>query len=498
MKLTTKIFTLVSCAALLGACHKESMQNQMASPGTDVDRTIAHGTGGAPDTLKGAVTGTVTLFASKVYILRGLVTVKNGAILNVQAGTLIKGYGVNPDKGTLLVAKGGKLNCKGTANNPVVFTSNESTPTNGDWGGIILLGQAPANVPTTTHIEGIPQTADTFFGGTDENDNSGSITYTRIEYAGGVYSGSLGNNNEVNGLTFGGVGAGTIIDHVQVSYSGDDSFEWFGGSVNPKYLISYKGIDDDFDFDNGYHGHLQFLLGLRDPEINDQSGSKGIECDNDANASFNTPRTTPVISNLTVLGNNGVPDSDPHSPQTSATNVPGALQYDAHFRRTCYFKVRNSVLLGFPLAGLYVDGQQTAQDLHDGGSEFKKNLVHTNAGVDKGFAVAANVTVFTNATLKTFMKSAANGNSGLTNASDAGLVNPFNLTDITSAQFFSTAGSPASKSASFAGSADFDNTANPALGSAVFKTVTYRGAFPATGGADWATVRSGTTGWTKW
>ena len=107
------------------------------------------------------------------------------------------------------------------------------------------------------------------------------MKYVRIEYPGIAYS----PNNEINGLTFGGVGRGTTIDYIQVSYSGDDSYEWFGGTVNCKHLIAYRGWDDDFDTDFGYQGKLQFLVGLRDPEVADQSGSNGFESDNDGSGS---------------------------------------------------------------------------------------------------------------------------------------------------------------------------------------------------------------------
>jgi hypothetical protein len=477
MKTISKVLTIAAFAACLSACKKEN----------GLVRDVVSGTNPAIDTLKNNVTGTVTLSASKTYILKGLVTIKSGAELIIPGGTTIKGYGVAGQKGVLLVAKGGKLTSNGSANNPVIFTSNEATPATGDWGGIIILGQAPTNKPTTTYIEGIPNNSDSQYGGTLASDNSGTITFTRIEYAGGVFQGTLGNNNEVNGLTLGGVGSGTVIDHVQVSYSGDDSFEFFGGTVNPKYLISYRALDDDFDFDFGYQGKLQFLVALRDPEINDQSKSNGIECDNDnTGVAATTPRTRPVISNLTVLGNDGTADSNPDLPLMSATGVDGAFQAGAHFRRNSSLKVRNSIFLGFPSAGLLVDGNVTADSLNNGTAEFRKNFVHCNTS-GKAFAVASGTTTFTDATLKTFLTNATNANVELALASDASLVNPFNLSSVNSTQFFIS-----SSSAAAATGADF--TGAFASG---FTSVAYRGAFPVSGGANWATVRSGSTGWTK-
>jgi hypothetical protein len=477
MKTISKILTIAAFAASLSACKKDN----------SIVRDVVSGTNPAIDTIKNTITGTVTLSASKTYILKGLVTVKDGATLIIPAGTTIKGYGVAGQKGVLLVAKGGKLNSNGSANNPVIFTSNEPTPATGDWGGIIVLGQAPTNKPATTFIEGIPNTSDSQYGGTLSTDNSGTITYTRIEYAGGVYQGTIGNNNEVNGLTLGGVGSLTTINHVQVSYSGDDSFEFFGGTVSPKFLISYRALDDDFDFDFGYQGKLQFLISLRDPEINDQSKSNGIECDNDnTGIATNTPRTRPIISNLTVLGNDGVVDSNPDLPVMSATGVDGAFQAGAHFRRNASLKVRNSIFLGFPI-GLLVDGNVTADSLAAGTAEFRKNLVHANTS-GKAFAVASGTTTYTDATLKTFLTNATNANVELATSSAASLVDPFNLTGVNSTQFFIS-----SSSATAATGADFTG-GSFASG---FTTVAYRGAFPVTGGANWATVRSGSTGWTK-
>lgn len=477
MKTISKLLTIAALTATFAACKKEG----------NIERDIVPGPNPSVDTIKGNVVGTVNLVATKTYILKGLVTVKSGAILNIPAGTTIKGFDVAGQKGVLLVAKGGKLNSNGTLNNPVIFTSIKATPAHGDWGGIIILGQAPTNKPVTTFIEGIPNTTDSQYGGTLPADNSGSITYTRIEYAGGVFQGALGNNNEVNGLTFGGVGSGTVVNHVQVSYSGDDSFEFFGGRVNPTHLISYRAIDDDFDFDFGYQGKLQFLVALRDPEINDQSKSNGIECDNDnTGVATNVPRTHPIISNLTVLGNNGVADSNPDLPVTSAGGVDGSFQAGAHFRRNTGLSVRNSIFLGFPAAGLLVDGNVTADSLTNGASEFRKNFVHSNTA-GKAFAVASGTTSYTDATLKTFLTNATNANVELAAASGAGLVNPFNLSSVNSTQFFITSGAAPATGADFTGGKF----------STGFSSVAYRGAFPVAGGANWAIVRSGTTGWTR-
>ena len=247
----------------------------------------------AQEVIQGNITSNMTLTADKTYLLKDIVRVMSGATLTIEPGTII--YGENATQGSLIIERGGKIMAEGTVDKPIVFTSefnkpgSAQTPTYGDWGGIILLGKAPINVPgDTAKIEG---PGDYYGGGVnpDPDDNSGVMKYVRIEYPGIAYS----PNNEINGLTFGGVGRGTTIDYVQVSYSGDDSYEWFGGTVNCKHLIAYRGWDDDFDTDFGFQGKLQYLVGIRDPEIADASESNGFESDNDGSGSVNTPRTSP-------------------------------------------------------------------------------------------------------------------------------------------------------------------------------------------------------------
>lgn len=171
------------------------------------------------------------------YLLKGWVYIADGAELTIEPGTIIKGD--KQTKAALIAERGGKLIAKGTATEPIVFTSEEAAGSRkpGDWGGIILCGKAKNN-QTEQQIEGGPRTK---HGGADDADNSGALSYVRIEFAGYPFQ----KDKEINGLTLGSVGSGTEIDHVQVSYSNDDSFEWFGGTVNCKYLVAYKGWDDD-------------------------------------------------------------------------------------------------------------------------------------------------------------------------------------------------------------------------------------------------------------
>ncbi len=228
------------------------------------------------------------------YLLKGWCYVTQGSTLIIEAGTIIKG-----DKETnaaLIVEPGGKIIAQGTADQPIVFTSEmpagQRRP--GDWGGLIICGLARNN-QQLMQIEGGPRT---MHGGSNDADNSGVLSYVRVEFAGLPFK----KNQEINGVTFGSVGSGTTVDHVQVSYSNDDAFEWFGGTVNASHLVAYHCWDDDFDVDNGYRGTCRYLLGIRHPRIADVSDSHGFECSNNDTNSDATPLSTPVFEYVTLYG----------------------------------------------------------------------------------------------------------------------------------------------------------------------------------------------------
>jgi hypothetical protein len=291
---------------------------------------------------------TQTLDASKKYTLVGLVYVTSGQTLTIPAGTVV--YGDKASKAALVIARGGKLVATGTSSNPVVFTTNAPAGYRnaGDWGGIILLGKATTNNGPNAVIEGptdftignLGGSDNGLYGGSDDADNSGTLQYVRIEYAGIAYQ----PNVEINSLTFGAVGNGTTIDHIQASYGGDDSFEWFGGTVNAKYLVAYKGWDDDFDTDNGFRGKVQFGFALRAASLADQSGSNGFESDNNAAGDGLTPQTAAMFSNITILG-----------PYTFSNNISGNFKHGAHVRRNSAESIYNSIIVGFPTAAVNFD-----------------------------------------------------------------------------------------------------------------------------------------------
>ena len=290
-------------------------------------------------TITGNISQNTTWTSNNTYLLSGLVYVDSGVILTIQPGTIIRGNS-SISNSSLLVKKGGKLIAQGTSSNPIVFTSNNSVGNRslGDWGGVILLGRATMN-QGIGYIEGLSAISEHQYGGSDDNDNSGILSYVRIEYGGYVFA----QNKEINGLTLGAVGRGTQIDHIQCSYINDDAFEWYGESVNCKYLVSYRNLDDDFDTDFGYHGFVQYGLSVRDPQIADNSytlpsggsTSEGFESDNDANGSNLQPFTNATFSNFTMIG--------PFRGNNSSSVHP-AFRRGARIRRNSQLKIVNSII----------------------------------------------------------------------------------------------------------------------------------------------------------
>jgi hypothetical protein len=306
-----------------------------------------------------------TLDASKKYTISGIVIVDDGATLTIPAGTVL--LGEKKTKGTLLIKPGGKLIAEGTEAKPIIFTSNQEPGEReqGDWGGVVVLGKANCN-QNNPAIEGITPAATygTFNSTSNDDDNSGIIKYARIEYAGIA----LTPNNETNSLTMGAVGRGTTIDYVQTTYGGDDSYEWFGGTVECRHLIAYASWDDDFDCDFGFSGKVQFALSVRDPFNADQSGSNGFEVDNDGSGTTATPKTAAVFSNVTILG----PIYDSADAKFSSN-----YQHAMHLRRNCELSIFNSVIGGFPY-GLNLDG--TLANYVSGAGVLENNILISTGG----------------------------------------------------------------------------------------------------------------------
>lgn len=342
---------MVSLAAVMNACDNDPIADDGSLKGSAAALAV--------DSIGGATECTTTFLTTrtldaKIWKLKGDVRVPNGVVLTIDPGAIIKG-----DKatvGTLTIERGGKIIAIGTSSQPIVFTSSAPAGSRAqqDWGGINIFGKAPNNQSTNATPEGYPAclTAPQH-GGTDCNDNSGRMSYVRIEY-GGRKTGTA--DVEKNGLTLYSVGNGTILDHIQVSYGGDDAFEWFGGCVNAKYLFSYCNKDDDFDTDWGYSGAVQYGVAVRDPQVADDSGSNGFESDTDADGSNAIGRTEAKFSNFTLIG--------PYDPANTRTvvNTSGTAVFGdgLHLRRNTGLDVYNTVAVGWKRQ-LFLDDSPAAE-----------------------------------------------------------------------------------------------------------------------------------------
>ena len=414
------------------------------------------------DTLEGNITADRTISAANKNFLKGFVYVKSGATLTIEAGSVIKGISVAPGEraASLIIEPGAKIIAEGTVDKPIVFTSDKEPGkrVTGDWGGLIICGNARVNRTNQPTIEGGPGT---HYGNTTSDEfngeSSGKLKYVRIEFAG--YP--LEPDKEINGLTFGGVGSGTEVEFVQVSYSNDDSYEWFGGTVNAKHLIAYKGWDDDFDTDFGYTGKLQFLLSVRDKDIADTSDSNGFESDNDGDGSTNTPFTKPVFSNVTLIGPfygkvSDMTQAEVEAKTADAANGAKGGKYQAamHLRRNSSLNVYNSVFTGWPYGLRATDKKGQAND-----GIAIENVIF--AGMWKNFYEDEKVS-------ENFFNRAGN-NTVLENTQ----------------QIIAKDGDYSSVVVDAVKGADFSKLAD-----SFFEKVTYKGAFDGTN--DW------TEGWTNW
>jgi hypothetical protein len=452
---------------------------------------IVNGGGGGSNTgqtitLTGRIDADTILRKANTYILKGPVYMVGNHTMTIEAGTVIKGSFTGSDVAFLVITRGSKINAVGTASEPIIFTSASPNPQSGDWGGIVICGKASVNTnfAGTGGGQGVYEvegginnaTGDGLAGGgaaPDDNDNSGKLQYVRIEYAGYGFQ----PDKEINSLTLAAVGRGTTIDHVQVSYAKDDAFEWFGGTVNAKYLIAFKTQDDDFDTDNGYSGKVQFGLVLRDSVIADISNSEAFESDNNSGGTTASPKTSPIFSNITAIG-----------PRASLTNV-GSSYYRgaAHIRRNTALSLFNSVIIGWP-RGIEIDattGTSTALNVEDSSLRLR-NITLAGNTVNTRFSGTAGATITNDASFSTWFTNPFYGNDILTNAADAKLIQPFNYSAPDPTPFGGSGGN--AKILTGAGFNDSKFTGDTFFD----KTVTFRGAIaPAGDNSTWW------KGWTK-
>lgn len=330
------------------------------------------GTGPGTATITTVITSSRTLFADTVYTLSGFIKVANGATLTIQPGSRIVGD-FNVPGSSLFILRGARIIAVGTATQPIVFTSNRAPGLRrpGDWGGVIIIGNGITNRGAPTFIEGTgtgPQNPLVdYSGGSDNGDNSGIMRYVRIEYAGFPTA----PNEELNSLTMAAVGRGTTIEYVQVLLGLDDSFEWFGGAVSHRYLISYEAGDDHFDASEGYVGRVQFMIAMQsirpearaglaggvasDPQGIENDGCWAENCNaGNANRSASRPYTVPVFANFTVIG----------APQGAWETTGGNI--GMMLRRGTGGLYVNGVVARHSRAGVSIRGEQTEQRRIDG------------------------------------------------------------------------------------------------------------------------------------
>ncbi|MGC4101432.1 hypothetical protein [Ferruginibacter sp.] len=454
--------------------------NGGGSGGTTTGQTII---------LQGRINADTMLRKANTYILKGLVYMVGNHTMTIEAGTTVKGSYSGSDVAALVITRGSKLVATGTATDPIVFTSAAPNPQSGDWGGIVLCGKAGYNL-SYNGINGLYQVeggidnanGDGLAGSGDavaptpvDNDSSGVLQYMRIEYAGYAYQ----PDKEINSLTLAAVGSRTVIDHIEVTYAKDDAYEWFGGSVNCKYLIAYKTQDDDFDTDNGFSGKVQFGLIMRDSLIADISTSEAFESDNNASGTTATPKTKAIFSNVTAIG-----------PRATLTNVGNSLfRCAAQIRRNSAISIFNSIIIGWP-QGLLIDASTgTPTDLNINDSSLRiRNVTFAGNNVNFKYSASGSApTGATDASITTWFTNSYYNNDILTNVSDAKLIQPYNYAAPDPTPF----GSPTAGNVKIISGGDFSDP--KFTGDTFFdKTATFRGGIAPAGA-----LSTWWKGWTK-
>ena len=445
------------------------------------------GTTGQTITLQGRINADTVLRKANAYILKGLVYMVGNHTMTIEAGTVIKGSFSGSDVAALIITRGSKIIAAGTATEPIVFTSLSPNPQSGDWGGLVLCGKARYNLSyngtaglyqveggiDNANGDGLAGSGDAIVPTPVDNDNSGVLQYVRIEYAGYAYQ----PDKEINSLTMAAVGSGTTIDHIQVTYAKDDAYEWFGGSVNCKFLIAYKTQYDDFDTDNGYSGKVQFGLVMRDSLIADISTSEAFESDNTATGSTSAPKTNAIFSNITAIG-----------PRATLGNFGNSLfRAGAQIRRNSGISIFNSIIMGWP-QGILIDattGTSTALNIEDSTLRLR-NVTLAGNTVNLKFSGTGGATINSDAALTTWFTGAFYNNDLLQNTADAKLIQPYNYAAPDPTPFAGSNGNQkiltggGFTDAKFTGDTFFD------------QTVTFRGAIAPAG-----PLTSWWKGWTK-
>jgi hypothetical protein len=326
--------------------------------------------------LTGNIEASRTLNNTRAYILRGVVTVRNNAVLTIEPGTFIFGQTGSQPPSVLLIARTGRINASGTRSRPIIMTSRTpeapiGSRRRGDWGGILMLGSAPGNVPEAqSFVEGLTQSPDTQWGGSNADHNCGTLRYVRSEFAGV----QLAPNNETNGIVWAGCGRQTVAEYLQSHYGNDDAFEWFGGTAGAKHLVATYAEDDNLDFQLGWTGSVQYFVAMQNPA--DGTGNRGIEGDNSEFDNTATPSSDPTIYNATFIGS-GVAGS-------SESNAPGI-----YLRRGARATVNNAVVQNWASAGLFIDNAPTQANIDAGTIKMNGVLLWNNNRGSNGASTIA-------------------------------------------------------------------------------------------------------------
>ena len=322
--------------------------------------------------VSGEIAGTANWTNDRYWVLRGAVFVREGAVLNIQAGTRIVGEAGSV--GTLIVERGGQLNAIGTAAEPIVFTSDQPVGqrARGDWGGLIINGRAPVNLEGG---EGVGEADTGIYGGTDPNDNSGSLKYVRVEFAGTEFS----PDNELNGIAFQGVGRAGTYDYIQVHMNKDDGVEFFGGSADIKHVVLTNIGDDSLDWTFGWNGRVQYMVVSQRGDDADA----GIEADNNEFNNELLPRAAPTIYNVTFCG-------DPDRSE-GAESVRGWL-----LRRGTAGELRNFVIQGFKNVGLEVNGSSSLREAAQGNLRLSHGAIFNTGANGTTYAPASTLALVNN------------------------------------------------------------------------------------------------------
>ena len=354
--------------------------------------------------LSGTYTEDLQLTADTKWILRGAVFIGDDVkqvTLKIEPGTTIVGEGKT--NGVLVVRRNAKLDAQGTAEKPIIFTSSnpKGSRKRGDWGGIVINGRARLNKcvqDSTKGCEGFGEGGTGWYGGTDDNDSSGTLKYVRVEFAGKLFS----PDNELNGIAFQAVGSGTTIDYLQIHMAQDDGVEFFGGTANLSHVLITGAADDSLDWTDGWRGKGQFIA----IQQYDDDGDNGIEADNNSSDNTASPRSKPTLSHITLAG----------SPQSEKSDLGMLL------REGTAALIYNSIITGFNDACIMLDQVETYNNaFKDGKLTGELLLSHSIINCVKNFSEVTETVPFTVANFVTTLNEA-------NKLVDPKLTAPYNLT----------------------------------------------------------------------